>query len=239
TPYQIGWKALSVSISDIASMGGEPQEALVSLGLPPALTAKFISQLYYGLNRIAGMFAVDLVGGDIIRSKKLTINVAMTGTVKKGNLLLRSAARPKDAILVTGKLGEAVFGKHLRFKPRLREAQFLVNNFKINSMIDISDGLIQDLGHITRDSRAGAMIYERDIPVARKRDFRLAIQDGEDFELLFTMPKAEARKLLFSYKKALNIPISMIGEIVHKKGVYLVDKHGKIKRLKPKGWQHF
>ncbi|MEA3328327.1 MAG: thiamine-phosphate kinase [Candidatus Omnitrophota bacterium] len=239
TPYQIGWKAIGVSISDIASMGALPGQALISLGLAPGLSVKFVDQIYSGLKKLAGLFAVDLVGGDIVKSEKLVINVSMTGLVNKKDVLLRSTARPGDAILVTGRLGGVIFDKHLKFMPRLNEARFLNNNFKINSMIDISDGLIGDLGHITKESRLGAVIYQRDIPVCSNRDFKRAIEHGEDFELLFTMPKAEARKALSSFGKAFSTPISMIGEIVKNKGICLADKHGRIKSIGPKGWQHF
>jgi thiamine-monophosphate kinase len=239
TPYQIGWKALGASISDIASMGGLPREALISLGLPPGLTVRFIDRLYSGLKRLANTFAVNLAGGDTVRSEKVVISVALTGIVKKKNLVLRSTAKCGDAILVTGSLGGAIFKKHLNFMPRLKEAQYLVNRFKINSMIDISDGLIQDLGHITEESKVGAVIYQKDIPVSAKRDFELAIRDGEDFELLFTMPRDEARDLLSSSQKVVDIPISLIGEIVSKRGISLVDRRLKAKRLRVKGWQHF
>ena len=239
TPYQIGRKALACSISDIASMGGTPKEALVSLGMPPGVSLKFSDRLFDGLNKLALEFKISLVGGDLTRSKKLVINVCLTGLVKKKNLLLRSGARPNDAILVTGALGGAASGRHLRFRPRLKEARFLVNKFKINSMIDISDGLVQDLGQITRESNLGALIYQRDIPVSARSSFKSALGDGEDFELLFTMPKNEARRLLKSYPRIYATPVKMIGQITRRKKIFLIDRNGNQRKLDLKGWRHF
>ena len=239
TPYQIGYKALACSISDIASMGGTPKEALVSLGISPGVSLKFSDRLFDGLRKLALEFKISLVGGDLARSKKLVINVCLTGLVKKKNLLLRSGARPNDAILVTGALGGAALGRHLRFRPRLKEAQFLVNKFKINSMVDISDGLVQDLGHITEESNLGAKIYQRDIPVSAKSSFKSALEGGEDFELLFTMPKNEARRLLRDYPRIYATPVKMIGQITRRKNIFLIDRNGNQRKLDLKGWRHF
>lgn len=239
TPYQIGHKALASSISDIASMGGVPKEALISLGISPGRSVKFTDQLFNGLRKLAAEFKISLVGGDITRSKKLVINICLTGRVEKKNLLLRSGARVNDAILVTGRLGGAGRGKHLRFRPRLKEARFLVNKFKINSMIDISDGLVQDLGQITKESNLGAEIYQRDIPVSARSSFKSALEDGEDFELLFTMPKNEARRLLKNYPRIYNTPVKMIGQIIKQKEIFLIDLSGIRRKLDLKGWRHF
>ena len=238
TPYQIGHKALASSISDIASMGGVPKEALVSLGISPGRSVGFTDQLFNGLRKLAAEFKISLVGGDITRSKKLVINVCLTGRVRKKNLLLRSGAKFNDAILVTGRLGGAERGKHLRFRPRLREAQFLVNKFKINSMIDISDGLAQDLGQITKESNLGAEIYQRDIPVSAGSSLKSALEGGEDFELLFTMPKNEARRLLKNYPRIHATPVKMIGQIIKQKEIFLIDSSGIKRKQDLKGWRH-
>jgi len=235
-PYLIGRKALAIQISDIASCAGKPRHCLVSMGVPRHTTVKFIDSLFKGMQDIAGGYKINIVGGDLSRSGKLVIDVSMLGIVEKRNLLLRSGAKIRDLIFVTGSLGGSISGKHLRFTPRLEESRFLVENFKVNSMIDISDGLAQDLNHILEQSSVGAIIYEDLIPVNRKSNIDDALYMGEDFELLFTMPRNEARKLL---KKKLKV-FKPIGEIVAKNyGLNLVGKNGLVGPLLVKGYRHF
>ncbi len=237
SPYLIGRKSLAVSISDIAACAGLPRYCLVSLGIPANTSVEFIDKLIKGMLTIANKYKINLVGGDLSRAKQLTIDVSMLGIVEKKNLVLRSGARIGDVIFVTGALGGSILGKHLKFIPRLKEARFLVKNVKVNSMIDISDGLAQDLGHILEESSAGATIYEDLIPVSKDaRNLNDALYSGEDFELLFTVSRREAKKI---YRKKLFL-FKPIGEIVGKKyGLRLVDKGGKEKVIKPKGFRHF
>jgi thiamine-monophosphate kinase len=160
----------------------------------------------------------------------------MLGIVEKKYLCLRSKARVGDIIFVTGELGGSILGKHLRFTPRLKEARFLVKNFPVNAMIDISDGLTQDLGHILKESAKGAIIYADLIPVNKQASLKDALYMGEDFELLFTLSPCQAKKL---FLRGLT-NFRPIGEITHKKyGLRLVDKKGREKIIKPKGFQHF
>lgn len=249
TPYQIGHKALASALSDIAAMGGVPKEALVSIGLDPALSLSFLDRLYRGMKILARRFGVDLVGGDLVRSKSLIICVNLTGFVKKKNLTLRSGAKDNDAIMITGALGGSILKKNLTFIPRLKEAQALVKRFKINSMIDVSDGLVQDLDHIASESNLGAIIFERDIPISSsayrqarmeaRSPLQIALQEGEDFELLFTMPKDHARRLLGLGPKGIGARVTMIGQMTDEPGLWLVDKIGKKLKLAPRGYQHF
>lgn len=287
TPYQIGRKALAVALSDIAAMGGSPRDALISIGLNPDLKIRFVDRLYDGMKSLARRFRVKLVGGDIVRSRKLIVSVALTGLVRKKYLTLRAGARDNDAVMVTGTLGGSILRKHLEFSPRISEAQFLVKHFLINSMIDISDGLAQDLSHIAAESGLGVIIYERDIPISpsayrlarlkygRQVRFRqgppssfrlrrirrssegakagfigrakrgtgsplqLVLSGGEDYELLFTMPKPEARRLLKSRPKGMPTRVTMIGQMVKEPGVWLVDRLGRKRKLVPKGYRHF
>ena len=237
-PFLVGRKALAVSISDIASCGGLPRYALVSLGIPKSRSVDLVDKLYGGMISLAKSYKINIVGGDISSAQSLTINVSLLGEVEKKNLLLRSRALPGDFIFVTGELGGSISGKHLKFTPRLKEARFLVKNFKINSMIDVSDGLAQDLSHILEESNVGAFIYEKLLPLSNQaRDLADALYTGEDFELLFTMPRKEAGKLM-RMKKRINC--RLIGEIVDRKeGLRLVDKKGSIKLLKLRGFRHF
>ncbi len=236
-PYLVGRKAIAVSISDIAACAGLPRYCLVSLGVPKNSSLEFIDKLIKGMFHFARKYGINIVGGDISRARQLTINVSMLGIVEKKNLILRSGAKIGDIIFVTGKLGGSILGKHLSFTPRIKEARFLVKNFRVNSMIDISDGLTQDLGHILEESLKGAIIYEDLIPISKQaRNLHDALYWGEDFELLFTVSAYEAKKL---YRKKLT-GFKPIGEIVDKKyGLRLVDERGKEKIIKPKGFQHF
>ncbi len=236
-PYLIGRKAIAVSVSDIAACAGLPRYCLVSLAMPQNSPVEFIDKLIKGMLSVAKKYGINIVGGDLSRSKQLTIDVSMLGIVEKKNLVLRSGAKIGDIIFVTGKLGGSILGKHLRFIPRLKEARFLVKNFRVNSMIDISDGLACDLGHILEESSTGAIIYEDLIPIRQQaRNLNDALYGGEDFELLFTVSAYEAKKL---YRKKLT-GFKPIGEIVDKKyGLRLVDKRSRDKIIKPKGFQHF
>jgi thiamine-monophosphate kinase len=235
-PYLIGRKAVAVSISDIAACAGIPRYAVVSLGLPLNSTLDFVDKLFKGALDIAKKYKISIVGGDLSRARQLMLDVSMIGTVEKKNLVLRSDAKVKDCIFVSGPLGGSIRGKHLKFNPRVDEARFLVKNFKINSMIDISDGLVQDLGHILEQSRVGARIYETLIPRSKEaRNFSEALYMGEDFELLFTASQNEARKIL--KKSRAFFPI---GEVRQKSsGLTLVDKRSRAFSLRKKGFEHF
>lgn len=240
TPFQIGWKALACNISDIAAMGGIPTYAVVSLSLPPCLSVGFVDCLYRGIEAVAHTFKVNIVGGDTDRSKKVAITICLLGEVERRNLTTRGGAKVGDIIFVTGQLGGARYGRHLRFIPRVEEARFLVRKYSLSAMIDISDGLASDLNQITRSSSVGAVIYEALIPVSRRALLRDALFYGEDFELLFTLPVREARRFSAFNKKPIITPFTQIGEIMDRRfGVKIVDRRGRIKPLKPNGFRHF
>lgn len=241
TPFQIGWKALSRNISDIAAMGGVPRYAVVSAALNPKLSSSLIDGIYKGITSAAKKFGVNIVGGDMAKSEKLIIDVSMLGEVEKKSLVLRSGARPGDVILVTGTIGGSIKGKHLDFTPRVDIARALVKNFRINSMIDVSDGLILDLWRVLDASSAGARLYENLIPLSKEAEsFKKAVVGGEDFELLFTMSAKEARRFFKTALGRMNMPVTLIGEITDKKrGYRLVVKNGKEKEIGPEGYLHF
>jgi thiamine-monophosphate kinase len=241
TPFQIGWKALAVNISDIAAMGGVPKYAVVSIGIDPGRQVSFVDGIYRGLRSLARKFSVSIVGGDTNRSRKLVIDVALIGTVEKERLTRRSGARAGDVILVTGALGGSIKGRHLTFLPRLREARALVQDFRVSSMIDVSDGLVLDLWRILRASSCGGRIYETCVPVSRDADsFGAAITDGEDFELLFTMEPREARRFFREALAGFGTDVHLIGQVLgEKEGLTLVTGDGSMKALKPEGYAHF
>lgn len=232
----IGHKALACSLSDIAAMGGKPKYALISLGLPSKQTKEFINGFYKGALALAGKFNTIIVGGDLSSSEKIIVDVSMIGEVVKKNLTLRSGAKPGDMILVSGPLGGSLYGRHLKFTPRLKEAHYLVSNYQISAMLDISDGLSLDLLRLTLASSVGAIIYAELIPVSDEaHSLAEALNMGEDYELLFTLSPKEARKLI------KNKPhFKTIGEIRKKKyGLKIISKDHREKTLKPKGYQHF
>ena len=240
--FQIGRKAMAVNISDIAAMGGIPKYALISAGVPRAKGMKFLKELTRGIESISRNFGITIIGGDTNSSPKTVLSITLLGEVEKKYLVKREGAKIGDFVFVTGVLGEGN-KNHLSFLPRVREARMLVKNFKINSMIDLSDGLSMDLTRLAASSGVGAHIYESLIPLSEKllslrgHEVPEAIHSGEDFELLFTASPKESRKI--AKRMGEDLPITLVGEIVKKRlGVCLIGKNGRAKRLKPKGFRH-
>lgn len=253
TPYQIGWKAMARNLSDIAACGGLPKWAVVSAGFRGDMKTEFIDELYRGMNAAAVEFGAHIVGGDTTHvADKFFLCVTMLGEVERKHLKLRSTARPGDSILVTGTLGGSIAGKHLEFTPRVREARWLVEHFPVNAMIDLSDGLVSDLFRILEQSSVGARIVAPRIPVseaARHLECEgeiehsavdMALYDGEDFELLFTIPTKNVDELLAEWPKQFHLPLKSIGAITAETGkLILVDERGEEESLSPRGYDHF
>ncbi len=237
TAQAIGHKALACSLSDIAAMGGIPKYAVISLGMPKENAVKFIDGFYAGLTTLAKQFKVNVVGGDLSSSKKIVVDVSMIGEVEKKKLVLRTGAKPRDIIFVSGPLGGSIYGRHLTFTPRIREAHYLVHNYKIHAMLDISDGLSLDLRRLCSASKSGAIVYEDLIPLSNDaKSMDEALHMGEDFELLFTMSLREARRLM---QKRGNV-YKPIGEMREKEyGIKFITKKAQEEVLKAKGYQHF
>jgi thiamine-monophosphate kinase len=154
-------------------------------------------------------------------------------------------------VFVSGKLGGSLLGKHLDFEPRVREARWLVEHFSVTAMIDISDGLASDLRHILKASRVGAELLSSAIPISReaklsaraessaKPPLLAALTDGEDFELLFTVPAKNSVSLLDGWKNQFpKLPLSCIGKITAEPGLCLRDKQG-VRTLELHGYTHF
>jgi len=236
SPSDIGHKALGCSISDIAAMGGIPTYAVVSLAAPSNISAKFIEGIAQGMNALAKAYGVSMVGGDTVRAMRIVINVALLGRVKKEEVVYRSGARKGDIIFVTGALGNSLkTQKHLQFRPRVAEARFAVTQAKPHAMMDVSDGLAGDLGHVLRESKVGAVIEEARIPLAKGASLQQALHDGEDFELVMTVPPERADALRHSKK----FHFYEIGRIVSGKSLTLATKDGRKQFVAPKGFQHF
>jgi len=249
-PERIGHKALARCLSDIAAMGGTPTHALVTIALPKDYDSERISLIYRGLSALALRHHVAIVGGETTTNpERLLISVALLGTVKKDRVALRSGAQVGDGIFVTGKLGGSLTGKHLDFEPRLVEGRWLVENFSIHSMMDVSDGLAGDLRHIMKQSGVGALLHAEMIPISReaimharehstKPALLAALTDGEDFELLFTVPAKQAVALKDGWKEQFpNLPLSCIGKIIKEPGLHLRDERG-VRELHDHGFVH-
>ena len=203
SPELIGHKALACNISDIAAMGGWPTFAVISIGVPKNLPVRFIEDIYKGIQNVAKAFKVSIVGGDTIKTESIVINIALMGQVEKKNLTTRDGAKVGDWIFVTGPLGDSFkSGRHLNFTPRLDQARFLVEKFRPSAMMDISDGLAGDLNHILKASKVGARLDHESIPRHKGVSLAQAMNDGEDFELLFTLSPKKSRLLIKSFPNA-------------------------------------
>lgn len=260
----LGWKALAVNVSDIAAMGGEPEMALVTLALPPDTVVEDIEELYKGLAEASGAMSVAIAGGDIVRSPTLVITVTVTGraeldAARQPLVLRRNAGQPGDVIAVTGTLGGAAAGlrvlqgasidgdtselleRHLRPRPRVRAGLAAVDA-GVRCGMDVSDGLLQDLGHICDLSKTGAVVWADKLPIddevraAFDDAVALAAAGGEDYELLLIGTQQQIDVL----RSRSDVPVTVIGEMViaaeHR--ATLLDAGGKAIELPSGGWDH-
>jgi thiamine-monophosphate kinase len=263
TPYQIGWKSLAVNISDIASMGGEPTYGFISIGFPRDTDAEFVDEFYTGMRDIAEKYGVDIVGGDTVSSPEIIINISLLGEVEEDSYILRSGAKIGDAICVTGDVGGSSAGleilkqklsiegadKHLLPQPRVQEGRFLARSGFVTSMIDVSDGVASEINHICEQSKTGAHVYMKDIPLSsnvvsvakytNKNPYSFALFGGEDYELLFTCCPVRFQFLHDQVLCAYNTPITQIGYILDDSSITIEDEYGKKIPLEPKGYDHF
>ena len=250
-PELAGRKAVAVNLSDIAAMGGTPAAFVAALGIPRGISENWIEKFYKGMTGMAQKYQTLFVGGDITRSKEFFASIAMLGLAPAQGPLLRSGARPGDWIGVTGELGGSILKHHYAFEPRIAEGRFLAENFSVHAGMDISDGLAQDLGHILKASKVGAELEIRRIPPSRDavklakgrcwETLEHSLCDGEDFELLFSMPESQKRKLEKVWpQKFPKTRLSWIGRIQKGKGIQWLD-NGRPVRLpfETKGFQHF
>ena len=221
TPYQIGKKAFEVNVSDIAAMGGLPTLTLVSLVINKNISTSFLQEIYRGIKEICNKYQITLIGGDTTHGTELVISITLLGKVNPENLCLRSHAKTNDLIGVTGKVGASYAGflalknnisldqfsyikkKHLEPQSRLTASQIIAPY--ANAMIDVSDGVASEVRHIAQNSKKGAIIYTKKLPINPEVDkieqkLKLkkntcALSGGEDFELLFTITEENVLKL--------------------------------------------
>jgi len=204
--FAVGRKAMARALSDIAAMAAVPFGAVATVALPKGFSRAEAEAMYRGRRSVSDEFACPMVGGDVAGwSGPMAIGVTVFGRPEGVEPVLRSGAVAGDTLCVTGSLGGAwKTDRHLSFTPRIHEARRLATDFDIHAMIDISDGLARDLHHICAASGVGAELSAEQVPIhpdaqAGRTDttpLQAALNDGEDYELLFTLPTARADELL-------------------------------------------
>jgi len=215
----VGWKALCRVISDIAAMGGDPLDAVITVAISSERELGWLTDLYAGLNQAAARYGVNLVGGETSRSPgPVFVSVALTGKVEKERLVVRSGGKIGDRLYVTGRLGGSLQGKHLSFDPRLAESRWLTQNFRLRAMIDLSDGLGSDLPRLAKASGTGFEIDLSALPKNAGCSAEQALADGEDYELLFAVNDKDGAKLEQDWIKAFpELPLTRIGRLTERK----------------------
>ncbi len=272
TPYQLGRRVAAINVSDIAAMGGDPRWALVSVAIPGSTEVGFVEELYRGMREQSALAGASIVGGNLSRMKSIiVVDFTLLGLIVPERLTLRSTARAGDAILLTGSPGESRAGlelirrpelavsssnrqnlieRHLCPQPRLVEGQLLARSGYVTSMIDVSDGVIGDLGHICNAGGKGAEIEAASLSLspalceaalaAGADSLEWALSGGEDYELMFTSSPEAVPVLKKMLLDETGTSCAQIGKITAQAGevwVRLADG----KRITPsvKGWDHF
>jgi thiamine-monophosphate kinase len=242
TPREVGRKSINVNLSDLAAMAALPRFAVVSVCLPRDRSVG--DELMEGIIEAAAEFDVAIIGGDTNAwDGPLIVSVTAIGEAHPKGLVTRSGAKSGDWICVTGELGGSRAGRHLSFTPRVREATILHEAASLTAMLDVSDGLVADLFHILEESQCGAVLDAGAIPISEaarslagnRSPLQRALGDGEDFELLFTLPAAEGQRLLA--RSDLPVRVTRIGEIVADLGCRLREGN-TVTELPRLGWSH-
>jgi thiamine-monophosphate kinase len=274
-PYRLGRKSLAVSISDIAAMGSHPRWALLSLAIPTDLSLEFIDDFVRGFLDVASEYGVVLIGGDTCKSRSgFIVSVTIMGEQFPCEIVRRSGAIVDDDIWVTGTLGDAALGLKLlddneiskfpllkmagetdRFLsrlldplPRVVAALALSGAGLVSAMIDISDGLLADFGHIAELSGTGGRLYLADLPLSTEfskytadlqlSPYQMALSGGEDYELCFTSRKDNREKIIACMKKS-GIAVTRIGIVTSFSGVIAVNPDGTEYNNQKEGFNHF
>jgi thiamine-monophosphate kinase len=315
SPAQLGHKSLTVNVSDVAAMGGEPFGCTLTLSLWPDTSVEAVESFRDGFLACAREHGVELLGGDTTKARNdLTVGVTLLGWAKTDEVVYRSGARPGDLVVVSGPLGDSAaglrllqrYGKrvqapafrdspawrigpaqdqtaaaaaapedsrdggkgqldgvpipgaerlvaaHLRPRARVQLGRFLAHNSFATALIDISDGLLSDLGHICRRSGVGAEVWEDRLPVSqalqgaaealregeREDPWSLALRGGEDYQLLFTVPPNKWPRCRASWEERTGERLHEVGRVVESKDLVVVDRRGARHSAKG-GWDHF
>jgi thiamine-monophosphate kinase len=260
TARDLGYKAIAVSVSDVAAVAASPRFALCALTLSDEVDAAWVMELAGGMRECCDEFALSLVGGNLSRGGEISIVVTVTGEVVPGRAVRRGGARPGDRVVVTGSLGGSAAGlrlatqrswsdderdalrRYMRPTPRVGEAVVL-SSHGVTSMMDISDGLAIDLSRLCGASGTGARVEVARVPVHPAATQAEALGGGEDYELLATLPDGgaidEARSEL---REGFGVSLTDIGGIIEGKGVgalVAIDEDGAASPLTIEGWDHF
>jgi thiamine-monophosphate kinase len=236
-PARIGWKALAVNVSDIAAMGGTPTCALLSLALPALTPQAYLAELLRGMQRCAALFGVTVIGGDTVGAAQATLAVTMLGTVAPARVRYRCGAQPGEVLVVTGALGGSLCsGHHLDFMPRVAEAQWLLDHAPPTAMMDLSDGLALDGTRMAQASGVTLNLHAAALPCNAGVGLEAALHDGEDFELLCTIPATwVTAAVCAAFAQQFQRPLHIIGEVQAGAGHLLLDGAPIV----PRGYEHF
>lgn len=253
-PFDIGWKALAVNLSDLAAMSAEPRWFTLALTLPEPDSA-WLTEFGRGLKSLAEQYQIALVGGDTTRGA-LSLTLTAMGLAPVGRAIKRSTAQPGDLICVTGTLGDAALAlAHLNdatlpeflrlrlHRPQPRVQTGLALRDFAHAAIDLSDGLAGDLDHILQASGVGAVIHAKQLPMSSEFQslaspssrLALQVQGGDDYELCFCI----APDQLANVRAAADVPVSVIGHITDQPGLRFVNAEGATIPLDSTGYRHF
>ena len=267
-PEALGWKALAANISDIAAMAGTPRTAFLSIGLKAESKVSFLESFMAGFNALAEKAGIVLAGGDTVESPSLAlITITLLGECLTEHVVYRSGARVGDDVWVTGLLGNAAGGlfllqtkksgppsryeslvrAHQKPMPPVDVGKALGETRLAHAMIDISDGIAKDLGHICQESGVGAVLQEASIPMSseliklaggRQKALQWALHGGEDYGLLFAASTADKEKVESLTAKLSGKPAVKVGTVIPGNGIFLVKKRAKVP-LEAGGYLHF
>jgi thiamine-monophosphate kinase len=261
-PGQIAQKLLRVNLSDLAAMGGAPLGYLLALARAKGISDAWLGEFCAGLAADNAAFGIALLGGDTVSTPgPLTLSLTAIGEIPNGAALLRRGAKPGDDIWISGTLGDAALGlKGLRGELEVADEAraYLIERYRLprprlvlgqalrgiaSAAIDVSDGLVADLGHILETAGVGAAVHADALPLSEAagglpgaRDAALA--GGDDYELLFTAP-SQRRAEIAALARRLDLPLTRIGAIRAEPGLHVLDETGRELAVPSGGWQHF
>ena len=248
-PHAIGWKSVAVNLSDIAAMGAKPHSILLALSLPQ-IDHHWLKNFSQGLYDCCDQFGVSLIGGDTTQSPHLTITVTALGWIETGQAVTRAGAQVGDLICVSGTVGDAAFALQHMGHPLQKRLDYPMPRCQLgqqlkglaSSMIDVSDGLAQDLGHILKASGVGAVLQLDQLPVSsdiakleQEKKWQLALAGGDDYELCFTISPQNYHLLA---QQKLDVNLTIIGQITQNLGLTFF-QNGVDYSIQFHGYQHF
>ena len=260
-PYDLGWKAAAGAVSDIAAMGGVPKFLLVTLGAPSGQSIESLEGIYEGIKAIADASGVVIIGGDTIQSpERLLLDITVIGNAPENHYKLRKGAQNGDMLIVTGTPGRSAAGRlaheqgldfptlhqaHFRPQPRIAEGQWLCQRDDVHAMIDVSDGVLRDAGHIAEASGLGVAFTSASVAVdpdlmdycitSGNAMHDLVFAGGEDYELAFAVAPETSGELLKDFRTQFDIPAYILGEFSNSYSGVLLDGHAP----ESTGYEHF